>query len=259
MEIVILLSSIFALFVFLFVIYYFIRKVKFESFFKVDLSVLLIGIVYLLFSAVLISWAFGRFNFDVTDFLIVYAFVLAVEMICLINILYQYNKNKRILYSILTLVVVVPISLLNIIYLHLIIPISLFVILLSFLIFSDSHQRTTTFLMIYTVFSLLAYVVSLIWQSGIPLLILVSNLLFFLFIQSFLTQLRHRQIPFLPPLKKKDSPIVHFLKHFIFIIIITNFIFIGTVGVHELGHLLAASASDNCEGNKIYLKNEEKN
>jgi hypothetical protein len=82
------------------------------------------------------------------------------------------------------------------------------------------------------------------------LLTLISTTLFLFFLAEFLKTLQRPMKIRHYPKPLQTSPIVPFLKHLIFIIIITNFVFIGTVTVHELGHAVSAQIS-NCEGTRI--------
>jgi hypothetical protein len=50
---------------------------------------------------------------------------------------------------------------------------------------------------------------------------------------------------------KKSYYFFDFLRYFIFIIILTNFIFVGVLAVHEIGHFAISKLSPNCELERI--------
>lgn len=238
-------------------VYHFFRKVNYGRNIGIDLSVIVVSLSYLILSLAFFIWSFEIFSFERIDFLVVYSFTLLLQTFGLVSILYHYNQNKKVFFSLFAILALIPLATINIFYLHFLIPLSLFIILLSFLTFSDSHQKSTSFLIAYASLSLFGYLVSFVFERFIVVSVLISTLLFFLFFYNFLEILRNHQKPFLPPKKKEESIIVSFLKHFIFIIIITNFIFIGTVSIHEIGHLVASSASPYCEGERIVYELDE--
>jgi len=127
---------------------------------------------------------------------------------------------------------------------------SLLITLLTFLSTTSVHEIPTRYLIFYTSISLFLYLVATLFQSLTQLLALISVALFLIFIVSFLKFLKLNIIQKFSTPQLPESPLTHFLKHFVFIIIITNFMFIGTVSVHEFGHLLTSSNS-NCEETKI--------
>jgi hypothetical protein len=50
---------------------------------------------------------------------------------------------------------------------------------------------------------------------------------------------------------EKRSYLFDFLKYFIFIVILTNFIFIGTITIHEAGHFVFSKIVPGCSFGKI--------
>ena len=80
---------------------------------------------------------------------------------------------------------------------------------------------------------------------------LFSNIVFFFLMISFLKDLKKH-----PPLHReyfkyrKNSVFLAFLRYFIFILILTNFVFIASIAIHEFGHFTVAKFY-NCEYNKI--------
>lgn len=230
---------------------HFIKEKRKHPFLKKrDFFIILIGLIYLIFAALLFSWSIDVLEFSYVDFLIIYATVIVIQTISLISILYQQVQNKKIFYSLLAFTLVIPLMLFKTSYIHLVIPISLFITLLSFLIFADEHEEAVRYITLYSSIALFAYLISLSWPNTVSILNLITTILFLLFIRSFLKSIRTNPSKQIFKPHKEESPIIHFLKHFIFIIIITNFIFIGTISVHELGHLGIAKTT-GCQDIKI--------
>jgi type III secretory pathway component EscU len=104
----------------------------------------------------------------------------------------------------------------------------------------------------YSSLSLIIQVAFLFNKDAYIFLSFISNILFGIFIISMLSQIEKFPLSYFeqPLENKKRSYLLDFLRYFIFIIILTNFIFIGTITVHEVGHLLT-SRTLGCEFGKI--------
>jgi len=249
MELFLFIASIISLAIFLKILNYIIKEFRENTLRKRDYFVTAIGLSSLIFSVLLFLWSFGKIEFLPEDFFVIYSYVLLIQAISLVSIIYSFDKNKKVLYSLIFLIALTPLVFLKSSYIHFIIPLSLLIILLSFLIFSEDNQKTNNLAILYVSVSLLAYLVSMVYPVTISYLGVVTRISFLFFIHFFLKQL-HSNFRYGPSRKKETSPILQFLKHFIFIIIMTNFIFIGTVSVHEFGHLVLTKYS-NCSDTRI--------
>ncbi|MCD4771320.1 hypothetical protein K8R30_02785 [archaeon] len=250
MEIMLLASSFIALAIFLVISLFLIKEIRTSSFNSKEIPLIILGLTYITFATVLFLWATNSFIFNSTDFLIVFSIILTIQTACLLTILYKITKDKKIFYalfpfsSLILLISFAPMSI------HFAIPTSLFITLLAFLSIISLHKNTTRYIILYTSVSLLLYIFAILWKNITPILILISVILFLTFTIPFLKFLQKIPSRRSYTTRKAKSPVLHFLKHLIFIVIITNFIFIGTVTIHELGHITVAKFSD-CENTKI--------
>jgi len=83
---------------------------------------------------------------------------------------------------------------------------------------------------------------------------LISNLLFLVFAGYFLKDVKEYPLKFTEShFTKKESSLLLFIKYFIFIIVLTNFVLISTIGVHELSHVLVSRFYE-CESKSIFYE-----
>src|SRR3989339_777509 len=138
----------------------------------------------------------------------------------------------------------------------------LYSFLLIFLFFmdlifrDDNYQALGYFGMFYSILGL-SFETLLIFQIGnVYLLNLLLNLVFCFFIFIFIKDLQK-----IPLVSKEDlnkgprPPFLVILGHLFFIIIFVNFIFIGTIGIHEFGHF-SISKFYNCDYRKIVYEDD---
>ena len=250
METTILAASLAALTIPIVIFFSLLKEAKNSSFNKKETPLIILGLIYLIFTATLFIWGIDFFRFNTADFIVIFSTILIVQTICILTILHKVKKNKKIFYISIPLVFLIPLTLHAPESTHLIIPISFLVLLLGFLTTASIHKTHTRYLMLYTSASLFLYIFAIFWQNLIPILTLTSSILFLIFLIFFLKYLQNSPHQHSIYQNKPESPFIHFLKHLVFIIIITNFVFVGTVSVHEFGHLLTSSQS-NCEEVKI--------
>jgi hypothetical protein len=250
MEIILILTSLITFAIFLTISTTLIKNRKNNLPNKKISTLIILAITYLIFSTTLFLWSFNFLNFNPKDLLIILSIILIIQTISLLTILYEINQNKKIFYCLIPLLLLIPLLILSPKSLHITIPISLLILLYAFLSTTSIYKKSTRNLTLYASTSILLYIFSTIWENLIPILVIISSALFLKFIIQFLELLNSKTQKKFYLSKAPESPIIHFLKHFIFIVIITNFIFIGTVSIHEFGHL-AASTQSNCEEAKI--------
>lgn len=255
MEVILFITTLATLVIFLTILVYLIKEIRTESLNRKEIPLTILALSYLVFTISLLLWSINFFTFNIADFLIVFSIVLIVQTVCLLIIQYEIKQNKKIFYALLPLALLTPLIIYIPNSIHLAIPTALFITLLTFLATTSLHEKVTRYLILYTTVSLFLYLFAVLWQNLITTLTLISSILFLAFIISFLKSLQFntQQHPIIS--KEPESLLIHFLKHFVFIIIITNFVFIGTISVHEFGHLLASSQSE-CEESKIVYELE---
>jgi hypothetical protein len=250
MEIILFTASLIATTIFLVIFLFLIKEIRTSSFNSKEIPLIILGLIYITFATILFLWATNSFVSNSTDFLLVFSIILTIQTACLLTILYKITKNKKIFYALLPfsfLILLISFAPMSI---HFAIPTFLLITLLAFLSITSIHKNTTRYIALYTSVSLFLYLFTIFVEDITPILILISVTLFLIFIIPFLKFLKKTPNRRSYATREPKSPILHFLKHLIFIIIITNFIFIGTVTIHELGHITVAKFSD-CENTRI--------
>ena len=249
MEVVFLLNSLFAGLIPLAILAHFLLELNRNSLKKRDFTLILIALIYTIFSMILFLWMNGS-DFKKADFFTILSTVLIIQTISLLTILYQSTKNKKVFYALIPFPILIVLIYFAPEFIHLLIPTSLLITLVSFLIIADTHEKSIPSLIIYSSLSLLIYLIFLINETLIPLFNLGALALFLYFILIFTKHLREKPEFLLIQQTKINSPIITLLKNFVFLIIMTNFIFIGTISIHELGHLGMAKFT-NCDETRI--------
>jgi hypothetical protein len=80
---------------------------------------------------------------------------------------------------------------------------------------------------------------------------ILYNIFFLCFILILSKEIINKKLKLKEKLLKKQRPyLFNFFQFFIFIVVLTNFVFIGTISVHELGHLTASQFYD-CQYRRI--------
>ncbi len=222
---------------------------------KILFLFLIIGIIFLINSIIFLLWSFNVFVYSPQDFLIVHSTLTSIEAIILLIILYRLRNNKKIFYLLLIYLISISSIMLgwNVPHFFLISSLALMFMLFLLLISNQQFKRIAKFAIFYCSISLLLEVVFLLKNQLSPITGLVSNLFFFLFIFFFLIDLK--EIPYTGYENKvkisRSNYFFDFLRYFIFIIILTNFVFIGTLAIHEAGHFFVAKMVPDCGLEKI--------
>lgn len=224
--------------------------IKNKSFGKKGGPLIILSTAYLVFSITLFLWVTKILEFKPQDLTALFSIVLIIQTTSLLLIQSRLKQNKKLLYPLSFFALLIPSLIYNPFLIHLAIPISLLILLLTFTSTVSLHEKSTRYLIPYTSVSLFLYLFSILWQNLFQLMTLASSCLFLLFIINFIKFIKTNSKRTFLKKYPIESPLISFLKHFVFIIIMTNFIFIGTVSIHEFGHL-AVSSSSNCEGTKI--------
>jgi hypothetical protein len=256
MDLVSASATIISLIIFLIIFLSLIKEIKSKSLERKEIPLVIIAISYLLLAMTLILRQTNSISLNPTDFLSIFSIVLTAKAIALLIILTEIREDKKVLYNLIPFAFLIPLIAISPKNIHMLIPVSLFAILLSFLQTTSIHKNPTRYLIIYISASLFTYLLAIYIPELTQILMTASVLLFIPFTFSFLKFLnKNQKLKRRYTRKEAESPIIYMLKHLIFIIIITNFVFIGTVSIHELGHL-GASAISKCEGSRIVYELE---
>jgi len=251
MEPILLATALVAFCIFGLTFFFLAKEIRSRLFDSKEKPLIVLALSYLVFSIILCLWSFNFLEFKSQDLLLVLSVILVVK----IFIQYKLGQNKKVFYFLYPLLMIIPLSFFLPNLTHIMIPISLFIILSTFLSTTSLHENPVRYMVAYTSVSLFLYLLQSLFQNIAKISALVSTLLFLFFIVAFLKFLRNHKQQNMFLTKFPESPLIQFLKHIIFIIIITNFIFIGTVAIHEFGHLVASSGSD-CRETKIVYELE---
>lgn len=251
MKITLILNLIITLLIFIFCLKNIFYKQKEKK--QIFISLVVIGIFYLIIAIFSLLWFFEIFIYTKTDYLIIYTILIFVETIFLLRIFYMITEYKKIYFLILFyLITMVSLFFSNFFYFFLIS--SFLVILLIFIMFSFwyTHYRNISLLgIIYSVFSLISLLLVLFNIGNLYIYSIISNLIFLYII--------YLMVNFFKKFKffkrehydfKSESKLFLYFRYFIFIITITNLVFISTIAIHEFGHFVA-SKYYGCEGTKI--------
>ena len=166
-------------------------------------------------------------------------------------IVFYIRKSKKLFY-LLSIYLIPALSLfleLSFSNLLLISSFLLIIILFILLISSPAFSNSSRFAIFYASISLFLHSILLFQGEFSPVICVISNSFFLAFFFFFLIDLNKLPLDFF---EKKNLKLKHnnyvfdFLRYFVFIIILTNFIFVGVLSIHEGGHFIASKLSPNC-------------
>lgn len=255
-KILLLLNFFVSLGISLFLFYGFIKFKEQPNKRKLFLLFFLMGIIFSMLCIIFFFWSFNLAVYDSLDLLFMHSIIVFFEAILLMIIVYSLRKNKRIFY-LLAIYIVFILSIFTgldfssfLLITSLLVIMVLFILLMSF----PGFARSSKFAILYSSISLFLQLLALFQNEFSPVITLISNLFFFIFLFFFLID-----ISVLPPdfferrtLKfKPTNYFFDFLRYFVFIIILTNFIFIGVLSIHEGGHFFLSKLNPNCDLERI--------
>ena len=216
----------------------------------------LLGAAFLLLSILFFSWFFNLTDYNPNDLLFIHAFISFFEAILLLLVVYSLRKNKRIFYLLFIYVIFILSVLIGLNFSNFLLVSSLLLIMILFilLISIPIFAKSSKYAILYSSVSLLLQIPLLFKGEFSPVVCLVSNALFLIFIFFFLIDIKNLPTDFFERRTLKFKPtnyIFDFLRYFVFIIILTNFIFIGVLAIHEGGHFFISKLNPNCNVERI--------
>jgi len=242
-----------AVFVFLFI--NFIKHHKEDRVKRVIWYFLLIGCLYFIIAIFSFIWSFSILEYIETDFLFIYTLIILLQSFFLFIILYQVMYNRKLFYFLISYIVIFfLVLLLGILYMNYFIVASFLFMLLTFigLVMTKQNYRVPGYFgIIYCIVSIFLHALFFLNIGCLCYFNVVSNFLFFIFVFYFFRKLEEcpPEIVVKKGSRKKNYFIV-FLSHFVFMLVLINFIFVGTIVLHEFGHLAVSNFYD-CEYGKI--------
>jgi hypothetical protein len=229
-------------------------KIKDKSSHRVMKDFLILGIAYLAVAISSFLWFFDLLPYSLTDFLVVFSFLILIQNIVFFRSVYLFSRNRKLYYFLMLYLFAIPflVLILNVLSVLFLVLSYLFSLLLfiDFAIRDDVYRKVGYFGIFYSVVSLILILLLFFNINNLFLYSIFSGTLLFILIYYFIYDLEKFSIlPFQVRIGGK-SYFVKLLSHLIFIVTIVNFIFIGTIGVHEFGHF-SVSQFYGCEYGKI--------
>jgi hypothetical protein len=258
MKFLFLLNGILYLVIFLFFLLKFIKNYE-KSTVKVARSFSFIGLIYFLISLSSILWFFDILNYVENDFLFLYAVALILQSLILFRVIYLFSQNKRLFYFLgfyLIILFSFLFSMNSFLNLSLIAS-SLFILLIfiEFTFLDECYKKSGYFGILYATISIIFNLILFLGKGNVYFFSLIFGIFFLVFAYLFLSDLE--KFPLNCPLKfrKERSYLFTLLGHLIFIITLANFVFIGTIAIHEFGHYGASKFYD-CDYQKIVYEGD---
>lgn len=229
-------------------------KFKEESMKKLSLNFVIIGLFYLILSLSSFIWFFKIMGYLDKDFLIVYSLVIFLQNLFFFRLIYKISSNKKLFYFLGFYLLSLP--LLFFLYHFQSYFFLIFSFLFSLLIFisftfrEDIYKKVGYIGIFYSTVSLIFSLFLLVDFGDLMIFSLLSSIGIFYLLYFFIEDLGKY------PLNKKIGPssekpyFFSLISNLIFIITLTNFIFIGTIGIHEFGHYGLSKIYD-CDYRKI--------
>jgi len=248
MKVIFLLNFIVSFGIAIFLFLNFWRKHKIPELKKPFNLFALIGLLYLILSTLSLLWTFNIFESSLNDFLLIKSLMIFLQTVFLFSLIYIFRDNRKLFYFLFCYLGVLSFGLLGVPISSLLLICSFIIILLLFILLIpvSGFGKISKFGILYASISLLVQIFSLFFENFYVVGSLISNILFFILIFFFIKNIETFPLDFFkkPVKHKKRYYFLDFLRYFIFIIILTNFIFIGTITVHEVGHLLTSRSFD---------------
>jgi hypothetical protein len=224
-----------------------------------------IGILYFLVSIFCFLWLLNSAGYMLPgyqedDFVFIYSLTVLIQSIFLFMIAYSFSANSKMFYFLLFYIIIFLSffsSVFNFLYLFL--TTSFLLTLLLFLSLLSRHEEcriSSYFGIFYSVISLLFSILLLFRIGNIFIFSIISNLVFFAFFFIFIKNIK--KYPCAAGRSAKaygQNKLLSFLRYFVFILVLTNFVFIATIAIHELGHL-AVSKFYGCQDVRIVYERE---
>jgi hypothetical protein len=240
----------------IFLIVNFVKFGKVSHLRKILFSFFLISLAFLLLSAIFSSWLFNVSSYNAYDLLFIHSIIVFFEAILLLIILYFIRKNKKIFYLLFIYLVFILSLFIGLDFSNFLLISSLLLIMILFilLISFPNFKRSSKFAILYSSMALFLQILLLFQNQFSPVVSLISNAFFFVFLYFFLLDIRKLPAIFF---ERRVLRLMHnhylfdFLRYFVFIIILTNFIFIGVLAVHEGGHFFVSKLMPNCSIDRI--------
>jgi len=224
--------------------HYINRKVN-----KIVHFLFIIGIISLFIAIMLLCWWLNLLEYQKRDYYIIYSAYIFLNSLILFFIIYYLTGNRRLLWFLFLYGISFFSLLSSVSFMDFVMIVSLSFLLFIFLYFSirfNVYRKAVYAGIFYSSVSLLAAIFNEIFLKNLLLISLIQNAIFIVFLFIFIRELKKSPPVILHKPQKEESYLVSFIKYFVFVVVLANFIFLGTIAIHELGHF-AVSKFYNCE------------
>jgi hypothetical protein len=255
-KILLFLNILVSLGISLFLIIHFIRPNKESHLKRTFFLLFLMGLSFLLLCSILTFWSFNLAAYSQFDLLFIHSIIVFFEAILLLIIIYSLRKNKKVFYLLFIYLIFVLSLIIGLDFSNFLLISSLLVIMILFILLLSISDfgRSCKFAILYSSISLFLQILLLFQNQFSPIVSLISNVFFFIFLFFFLRDIRRLSEIFFERRTlrlRHNNYLFDFLRYFVFIIILTNFIFIGVLAVHEGGHFMVSKLNPNCDLERI--------
>jgi len=247
MKIIFFINCIISLVIFLFSSFSFFIHYSKSKIFKAINYLAIIGLLYLIISIFSFLWFFDFLEYTSADFVFIYSMVIFIQTLFLCIFVYLFSRKKNVFYLLFFyLIVLMPIFYPVLNYSDFFLIVSFLLSLLLFLSLAsrrDIYRNVGYFGIFYSIISFIFQILYIFGKAKLFVLSLFSNLVFLFLIVVFLMDLK--KYP-----KRLEihyggrSYFFRIFRDFVFIIVLVNFIFIGTLGIHEFGHFSTSQFYD---------------
>jgi len=225
---------------------------------KINNSFLYIGFLYLIISVLSLLWFFNTLSYLKIDFWYIYSIIIVIQSLLLFKIFYTLINNKHLLF-LLFLYLISFLSFFNFVmsFFYIVVIASFLLNLLIFIILlshSEAYKQVGYLGIFYCSLGLIFQLLLMFDLGEIYFFSMILNIVFLILIYYFFWDLERYPLIHME-YHKRESYIFNFIRYFVFIVLITNLVFIGTLSVHEFGHF-AVSKFYDCHYSKIVFEKD---
>lgn len=255
-NILLLLNTLISFTIFIILAYSAFKFSKKNHLKKISILLFLIAIAFILFFIISLFWYLNFQLYNSLDLLFIHSLVTFFNSILILLIIFILKKSRKFFYLLLIYLIPILSSFIGLDFSNLLLISSLLLMLILFilLISSPSFSTSSKFAIFYSSISLFLQSAIIFQKEFSPVICIISNSFFLVFIFFFLIDIIHLPSQYFEnkkPKSKHSSYLFDFLRYFVFIIILTNFIFIGVLSIHEGGHFLISKLNPNCSLERI--------
>lgn len=256
MKLFYLLNGLLFLGIFFFLVVRLFRHYQDKNVYRIMKLFFISSVGALSISLISFLWFFDVLDYVATDFVMIFGVFLVVLSFVFFRVVFLFTNNKRLNYFLgLYIVSIVTLLLMRSEVALFLISSCLFLILIfmEFVLRGDAYRKVGYLGFLFSVVSLIFSLFLFLGMEFASVFIFVSGLALFWLFYVFVVDLKKYAI--LPPKYDHERGYLFVLfGHLIFVIAFVNFIFIGTIGVHEVGHYGVSQFFD-CEGGRIIYEN----